>query len=542
MKKMFLASVLTGLCLLGSANTASSATFTVTTGANEGTGSLRQALSSANANGEADVINVDSAVKEIYLASEIAITGDVTINGLGGTVRGSRVSRLFAISGGTVKFDRFTFTDGYPLSENGGAMYIDSSAATVEFVNCTFFNNRSGGSGAAVYVYGAGSRSPTSFVNCTITNNEAANNGGGVAVAGGTVQFTASVVTGNRAVGNADVYADNGTVSNTGYYNVIGQTNVPDVFRASSGNDISVASSDVFKTPGVLSTVDNVLLAELLSATANPAIDKIPTSNWLSLPTVDQRGAKRPQMTAIDAGAYELSPIALTGIEMQGSPYIEVLTSEEFSVTAQPDGATLDVRTYTNGLYWNVINPTNLEVLSVDQNGRVSAFAVGTATVKVTAYGWDGAGNIVTREASKVVKVGEVPLAKPTVAVSIVNEKKKMQVNEQHTLRINVVVAPEETPYTVTFESVNPTIATVTQASSTSTSAVVKAAYPGETMINVIVKATNSKGTGEGSEGYLLTVTERSTGGGGGGGGCDTGLGLAAFALLGALYCVRSRG
>ncbi|MDR1621705.1 MAG: hypothetical protein LBS00_04955, partial [Synergistaceae bacterium] len=137
------------LWILGSALGACADSFQVTSGANEGPGSLRQAAANANANSEADVIDISSLVKEIYLSSAVALTGDVRINGSGTVVRGSRVARLFDISGGDVTFQRLTLIDGYTLSENGGAVYIDSSAATAHFVNCTFFGNRAGGSGAA---------------------------------------------------------------------------------------------------------------------------------------------------------------------------------------------------------------------------------------------------------------------------------------------------------------------------------------------------------------------------------------------------------
>jgi hypothetical protein len=495
---------------------ASAANFTVTSGANDGLGSLRQAVSSANANNEADVIDIASAVKEITLSSSIEITGDVVVNGTGATVRGSRTSRLFGISGGTVKFDRFTFTDGYPLSDSGGAAYIDTSAAAVDFVNCTFFGNRAGRSGAAVYLYGGGNRL-TTFTNCTIANNEAAENGGGVAIFGGSVQFVASIVTGNKAPLNADIHVSGGVVANTGQYNVIGQTNASSSFSSAFQNDVSVPASVVFKTLDVLTTVNGVRLLELLNATDNVALDKIPTANVLFLPSLDERGAVRPQLTAIDAGAYELSPIALISVELQGSSYIEVFTSENYNVAVWPEEATLDVRAYKDGLSWSVVNPTSAEVLSVDQYGRAMGLSVGSAILKATAHGWDAAGNLIVQETSKEIKVGNVPLTPPSVAVSLVDKKTSMSVNEQVTLRANVKILPEDTPYTVTFESSSPTVASVTQANTTSTSAVMKGLSPGETLVRVVVTAKNSKGEDSDDDSYLLTVTEGSKSGGGGG-------------------------
>ena len=91
-------------------------------------------------------------------------------------------------------------------------------------------------------------------------------------------------------------------------------------------------------------------------------------------------------MTAVDAGAYELSPVALTSVELQGGSYVEEGASENYSAVLQPENATLDVRTYRDGLYWSVSDPS---ILSVDQYGKVTAQTVGAATLKVEAHGWD---------------------------------------------------------------------------------------------------------------------------------------------------------
>jgi hypothetical protein len=92
----------------------------------------------------------------------------------------------------------------------------------------------------------------------------------------------------------------------------------------------------------------------------------------------------------------------------------------------------------------------------------------------------------------------------------------------------------------VTFESGTPAVATVTQAGPTSSSAVVKALSAGETLINVVVTAKNSKGTATVSDSYILTVTERKKSGGGG---CQSFVlgSWAATALLGFLFLSQSR-
>ncbi|MDR3265185.1 MAG: Ig-like domain-containing protein [Synergistaceae bacterium] len=525
--------------LLAAAGISDAAVFRVTSGSDAGAGSLRQAVTSANSNtdGERNLIEIDPSVEEIHVSSTINITGNLSVSGRGTTVRGSRITRLFSVdSGGTARFEGLTLTDGYPLSESGGAVYIDSTAGgKADFVNCTFFRNRAGGSGGAVYVYGGGAGA-TTFTNCTLTANEAADNGGGVAVSGGIVEFNASIVTGNASAGSstADVYSDgNGIVSNVGQYNVIGQTSAALSFPSSRGNVVSVSSADVFKTPGVLSPVDGANVAELLSATSNAALDLIPadTALALSLPGIDERGAPRPQMTAVDAGAYELSPVALSGVEIDGGSYVQRSTSEKYSVRLRPGDVTLDVRNYEGGIEWTVVNPSSGEVIAVDRFGNVTGLSVGEATLRATAHGWTAAG-----AATKNVRVGEDPLPIPTISVTFVNPRTTMGQNDKQTLKLSLTVNPADTPRTVVFESDDPLIATVTRSDSDAESAVVTAHSVGQATIRVRATAKNSKGEGFDEDEFTLAVNERS---GSGGGGCDGGFGIAGLALA-ALFMLRS--
>jgi len=523
--------------LLAAVNQAGAATFTVNTGLDSGPGSLRQAVLAANANNEANIINISQSVKEIYLASPVAIEGDLVVNGSGATIRGSRTHRLFHVLRGAVKFDSFTFRDGYSLlSEDGGAFYIDSSFASVEFVNCTFWRNWAGKSGGAVYIYGTGPGT-TIFTSCTITNNEAVENGGGVAVAGGSVRFAASIITGNKTSSDDDIHASGGTVSNTSLFNVIGHTNVHLSFPESFHNDLGVRADEVFKTDS-LTKINNVEVMELSGATANKAVDKIPASAALSLPNVDQRGASRPKMAGFDAGAFELDPVALTDVALFGPSYIEVLMSENYTAVVQPEGATLDFRHYVSGLEWEVDNPPDRNVITVDDNGLVSALAVGVAELKVKAHGWNAAGNPVVKEDSQIIRVWPEATEKPTVSVSITKKKTEMAVDEQYMIEAEINVTPEHTPYDLKFESANPIIATVEQATPNSKSALVKARYPSEeVMIIAILTASNSKGDAEpASDAYYLTVTEKRPSKGGGGG-CQAGGPLATF-LAAALFLV----
>src|SRR4051812_4807390 len=79
------------------------ATFTVSTLADAGAGSLRDAVQKANLTTAADVVRFAGNLHgTLTLSSEIAITNDLTIDGPGAakiTVSGGGTTRLFDVSG-----------------------------------------------------------------------------------------------------------------------------------------------------------------------------------------------------------------------------------------------------------------------------------------------------------------------------------------------------------------------------------------------------------------------------------------------------------
>lgn len=538
MQKKWVA-LLASLMLMLAAASAGASTFNVTTSADSGAGSLRQAILNANFAGGSNIIEVETSVKEIVLTSTINIeSNNLTLNGNGVTVKGAGLTRLFGVSSGAVLFDKVTFTNGYSLSDSGGAVAIDSSAGKADFVNCTFFDNRAGKNGGAINVYGGGSFE-TTFVNCTLTGNTAGDNGGGVSISGGTVRFTASIVAGNKATFNDDVHTEsNGVVTNTGQFNVVGKTNAVSSFLPSFNNNLSVAAADIFKTPGTLTTVNGVQIMDLLSATRNVALDKISSTSALSLnlPAVDARAGVRPQMLALDAGSYELSPIALASIDLKGSFYVQKGKSEPYSAGVHPENATLNVREYVNGIAWTV---SDSNIISVDAYGNVTGLANGKAVLRATAYGWNASGAVITATEVKNIQVGDDPLPAPTITLSFTNPKTEMAVGERYNATLDLKVEPVGTLYEIVYYTSDPFTATVTQQSTLSRTVTVEAVNPGETYIRAVVKAENGSGKEEREVQYKLTVLDVPQGGGGGG--CNSGLGLSALAM-GILLMLKRRG
>jgi hypothetical protein len=160
-------------------------TFTVTTTADSGIGSLRAAIAAANASPGSTIVFDPAflpANATITLASALpAITADVTIDGSGVSglkISGGNAVRVFFVQSGNVTIENLAIADGNAQGGDGGgpggggglgaggAIFVNAGTTTV--ANVTFTNNHAtGGDGAA----GA--------------NGNAGGGGGGLNAAGG---------------------------------------------------------------------------------------------------------------------------------------------------------------------------------------------------------------------------------------------------------------------------------------------------------------------------------------------------------------------
>ncbi|CAA9542696.1 MAG: hypothetical protein AVDCRST_MAG88-147, partial [uncultured Thermomicrobiales bacterium] len=160
-----LVALLTALALLAPpAPAARAATFSVTTTAESGPGSLRQAILDANGTPGGDTITF-GVTGTITLASALpTITGDLAITGPGAgnlTISGAGLHRVFFTDSGTVSIARLTIADGLAQGGTGGSgvggggggaaglgggLLINGGAVTLDGV--TFANNQArGGNG-----------------------------------------------------------------------------------------------------------------------------------------------------------------------------------------------------------------------------------------------------------------------------------------------------------------------------------------------------------------------------------------------------------
>jgi hypothetical protein len=105
------------------AGAAGAANLQVTSLADSGAGTLRQALITAEGNGEADVVTFD-VIGTIGLLSTLpTITTDVEIEGSGVpnlTISGGGAVRVFRIEGGTVAIRELRIEDGFARGTDGG--------------------------------------------------------------------------------------------------------------------------------------------------------------------------------------------------------------------------------------------------------------------------------------------------------------------------------------------------------------------------------------------------------------------------------------
>ncbi len=341
--------------------------FTVTTLNDGNSGSLRQAISNANANpGDDTIIFQNGLSGTITLTGgQLDITDSLTLNGPGANVlaiSGNHSSRVFQIhpgTNGTVTINGLTLKEGYDSGNGGGGIYIDEGTVTIN--KSTLSDNSaadagsSGGGGIRNYGSltvsnstlsgntagpdadgGAIRNSRTSSIagaltiyNSTLSGNSA-RFGGGILIDGGVVTVSNSTVSGNSASSGGGIFF-NGESGALGLGNSI-------VAGNAASNDKEIANGSFVFSQGhnlfgengasgiragiILAASDRILAGPISTAISlladnggstrthlpvksSPAIDAGDNSLILSGVTTDQRGQPRIQNGTVDIGAVE---------------------------------------------------------------------------------------------------------------------------------------------------------------------------------------------------------------------------------------------
>ncbi len=195
-------------------------TITVTSTADSGPGSLREALASA---ADGDTIDASSLSGTILLTSgELLVTNSVDILGPGPATLAvdgnfpNTTNRVFRINTNTVvSISGLTITNGHAYigdgspADWGGGIYNDHATLTVS--NCTLSGNYAGFYGGGIFNDGSrGSSATLTIVNSTLSGNAVEVFGGGIVNDGqsgsATLTIVNSTLSGNEASGGGGIY------------------------------------------------------------------------------------------------------------------------------------------------------------------------------------------------------------------------------------------------------------------------------------------------------------------------------------------------
>jgi spore coat protein CotF len=320
----------------------------VTTNADSGAGSLRQAIADVCDGGT--ITFADSVVSPIMLTSDQLLISSkgLTIQGPGTrpmTISGNHAHRVIEKkfdSGNPVTLSNLTIADGStgqfdPLA----AGVFNNGGGTLNIINCTITGNVTVGGDLGGFGGGIGSNGTMNIVNstisgnsaagqnaggggilnnfgtlnvtnCTISGNSTSTSGGGINNNGGTVNIQNTIVAGNTASGSGpDIFHAFNSLGN----NLIGKSDGGSGFTNGMNND-KVGTVAMPLDPKLGSLQDNggptFTMALLLGS---PALDA-GSDSVLGTPlflTTDQRGAGFPRKTGahVDIGAFELTAPAI---------------------------------------------------------------------------------------------------------------------------------------------------------------------------------------------------------------------------------------
>ena len=234
------ATVLANTVDLNSANDSASANVTivscltnpiVTSNANSGVGSLRQAIIDA-CDGSTITFNMDQVVSPITLTTgELIVDKNLTITGPGAnllTVSGNLASRVFNIGTSvTAVISGLTVANGKVInSAAGGGIYIDTGG-TLTLTDSTLSGNSSSG-GSASSGGGIANLGTLTIANSTLSGNSAnggsfGNSGGGIFNnTGATLTIINSTLSGNSASGGPG--GNGGAIQNSGTLTITNST------------------------------------------------------------------------------------------------------------------------------------------------------------------------------------------------------------------------------------------------------------------------------------------------------------------------------
>ena len=301
--------------------------FTVTTLADSGPGSLRQAVADAVSG---DQIRFAVGGTILLTTGEIVIDKDLTIRGPEAASVAVRrdvgaFGRIFSIDGATVSISRLSIENGIVFccldGEVGGGIFNDG---VLRLASVTLSDNTAPIGGAVYNAPGA----RLDVINSTLSGNLASDPGfgcdgggfgGGIGNDGGDVSLRNTTISDNEGPCGGGIYQSGGRVTVVNTIIDEGQFSSPACeidggVVDSAGHNLDSDGTCGLGHPRDLPGLDPVLgpLADNGGPTlthallgGSPALD---AGSLASAPPDDQRGVPRPQGPRVDVGAFELVP------------------------------------------------------------------------------------------------------------------------------------------------------------------------------------------------------------------------------------------
>ena len=216
--------LLFSLSLIFSASQLFAVTYTVTSTADSGPGTFRQAILDANGSAGVDDIVFDASIDGLTInitGSVISVNESVVINGngVGSTIINSAAAGVlfFTTDGVSAWINDCEFN-----GSNGSALYVlSNSSLYIEGCKFESCDNTSIGGGGAVQFEGGSTSDSLVIIESTLQGNEATANGGAVHFKAGTMIVESSTFWSNTSFSNGGAIAiDNGSVeiSNSTFY------------------------------------------------------------------------------------------------------------------------------------------------------------------------------------------------------------------------------------------------------------------------------------------------------------------------------------
>ncbi|MEY2410601.1 MAG: hypothetical protein QOF48_3271 [Verrucomicrobiota bacterium] len=311
----------------------------VTTLADNGPGSLRQAIGNAGIRPGNDTVtfttNLSGGVIHLTTESLVITNHDgalsiIATNLPGGlTVSGENARHVFIVMPGeSLTLDSLTISNGHAVSlfsitALGGGLWNFAGTAVVRrctFVDndatfggalmsyqgnltaehCTFSGNQAVSSGGAIET-GAGVPIAT-LRQCTVVSNSASTSGGGIRFNNGSISLSNCLIAANSAPTGPDVNLVGATYA-ANAYNLVGDGTTSGLNNGVNGNLIGTAGAPINASLGPLANNGGPTLTHAPLG-GSPAIDAgNPTFNGFGL--TDQRGLARVVNGRMDIGAVE---------------------------------------------------------------------------------------------------------------------------------------------------------------------------------------------------------------------------------------------